>query len=216
MQMKPIRCLVAVVALLVATSAHAQFGGYPTRPNSSAPSPFTIGTNLQLSVTGLTSLRTFTFPDASDTVCGIAATQTLVNKTLNSAGSVTAAVAQAATFQHYLSNGTAPGVAASTGAGTGPTLSLIFGSDTAGLISLTTGTTPTAGGAAVIITYNQSYPGQGSTILLPGNAAAAALSGTSAVYSDSANNASSSWRIMTGSVALAASTVYKWWYVVVR
>lgn len=143
-------------------------------------------------------------------------TQTLSNKTLTNAGSVTAAAGNAATFQHYLSNGTGPTLSASTGAGTSPTLSLIFGTDTSGLIQLTTGSSPAAASAAVIITYNQSFPGQAVPILIPGNAAAMALSGSSKVFTDSLNNGTGSWRIMSGASALAAGTVYKWWYFVAR
>jgi hypothetical protein len=51
---------------------------------TSASSPFAIGTNLSLSATGLTGVRTFTFPDSTDTVVTLAATQTMTSKTLTS------------------------------------------------------------------------------------------------------------------------------------
>jgi hypothetical protein len=119
--------------------------------------------------------------------------------------------------QHFLSRG-APGVASAGGAGTGPTVSLIAGTDTSGLIQVLTGTAPAASTAVVIFTYNQSFgaAGQGRPVLTPGNALAAALSGTSQVVVDSAQNDQNSWRIMAGSVALAATSTYKWWYHVLQ
>jgi hypothetical protein len=45
------------------------------------PNLTTVGTNVVISATGLTGARTFTFPDLTDTVVGLAATQTLTNKT---------------------------------------------------------------------------------------------------------------------------------------
>jgi hypothetical protein len=48
-------------------------------------SPLAIGTNLSLSATGLTAVRTFTFPDLTDTLVALTATQTLTNKTVDAA-----------------------------------------------------------------------------------------------------------------------------------
>lgn len=46
------------------------------------PNLSTIGTNVVLSATGLTAARTFTWPDLTDTVVTLTATQTLTGKTL--------------------------------------------------------------------------------------------------------------------------------------
>lgn len=54
-------------------------GGTP----SQGTSPFTIGSNLKLSQSGLTAPRTFTFPDLSDEVTTNTATETLTNKTID-------------------------------------------------------------------------------------------------------------------------------------
>src|SRR5438105_10385824 len=56
------------------------------------PSPLTVGTNLVLSQTGLTGVRTFTFPDSTDTVVTLAATQTLTGKTI-SGGTISGTIA---------------------------------------------------------------------------------------------------------------------------
>jgi hypothetical protein len=49
-----------------------------------ADGTLTIDTNLKLDATGLTGVRTFTWPDATDEVVGKTATQDLTNKTLTS------------------------------------------------------------------------------------------------------------------------------------
>lgn len=56
-------------------------GGTP----SSGSSPFTIGTNLILSESGLTAPRTFTFPDLTGVVLTAASAATVTNKTISGA-----------------------------------------------------------------------------------------------------------------------------------
>jgi hypothetical protein len=49
------------------------------------PNLSTIGTNIVFSNSGLTAARTFTFPDLTDAIVTLTATQTLTNKTINGA-----------------------------------------------------------------------------------------------------------------------------------
>lgn len=92
------RALIVSLALLVGGIAQAQFN-FPTAPTTAAAgsSPFVIGTNLSLSASGLTGVRTFTWPDASDTVVTLASTQSLSNKTFT--GTTTIATANITTVQ---------------------------------------------------------------------------------------------------------------------
>lgn len=110
-----------------------------------------------------------------------------------------------------LGSGT-PTIAAGTGAGTGPTVA-VTGNDNAGVITVTTGTTPTASATVATITFGTAFgvvPRAAPTF--EANAAAAALSGTGKVYSDQASLTATAFQIKVGSTALAASTQYKWWF----
>jgi hypothetical protein len=55
-----------------------------TASTGTSNATFAVATNLVLSSSGLTGVRTFTFPDATGTVATLAATQTLAAKTLTS------------------------------------------------------------------------------------------------------------------------------------
>jgi hypothetical protein len=64
-------------------------GLFAFRSNDTGPVEFVLSTS------GLTATRTFTFPNASDVIAGIAATQTLTNKTINSTDNSITATSQA-------------------------------------------------------------------------------------------------------------------------
>lgn len=68
---------------------------------TTAASPFAIGTNLSLSASGLTAVRTYTFPDLTDTVVTLTATQTLTGKTY-SGGSLSGTISGTATLSGNL------------------------------------------------------------------------------------------------------------------
>src|SRR5206468_4091693 len=62
----------------------------------------------------------------------------------------------ALTSYHFAGGSGTPTIAAGTGAGTGATVS-ITGTDAAGEITITTGTSPTAGAALATVTFNTAY-----------------------------------------------------------
>jgi hypothetical protein len=101
-----------------------------------------------------------------------------------------------------------PGAAA----GSAPTIS-VAGSDTAGYVDLTVGAMPTTG-TLFTVTFSSAFPtimGAAGPIvmLVPGNANAAALSGTTQVYVSSLNTAN--FVVTTGSAALS-SIAYRWYF----
>jgi hypothetical protein len=108
---------------------------------------------------------------------------------------------------HISSITAAPTIAAGSGAGTSPTVS-ISGNDMAQKIAITTGASPTASATVATITFNVAYASAPRIILTPVNSAAAALNGTAQVYVDDSTIGTTSYVISVGSVGLAASTTY--------
>lgn len=116
-------------------------------------------------------------------------------------------------FDNPLQAGTqAPNAVAGAGAGTGPTVTLSAdATDRRGTITVLTGTSPSAGGNVFSINYGTPYKTAARVVLFPENAVTAALSGTTALfYAPSAG----SFTTAVSSGALAATTTYKWTYVV--
>jgi hypothetical protein len=105
-----------------------------------------------------------------------------------------------------------PAIAAGTGAGTAPTVS-VAGSNTAGQVSVTPGTTPAASASVVTITFANaySYASGPYPCLTPANAAAAALSSNAQVY---VTATATTFVINVGSTALSSGTQYIWNYMV--
>jgi hypothetical protein len=141
--------------------------------------------------------NTLTLGFASVSLPGIvsAGTQTFAGtKTFNASVSL----------KHTLDASATPTIAAGAGAGTGPTIS-VTGTDQSGVVSITTGTSPTASSAIATITFNSSFTSTSGTvpILYPHNAAAAGISG---IFTTSTTG---TWTF-TGT--LAASTAYQWYY----
>jgi hypothetical protein len=96
---------------------------------------------------------------------------------------------------------------AGAGAGTSPTLGAT-GSDGAFQVVLTTGSTPSVSSSIFAMIYVGAFHTAPLLIFSPGNAAAAALSGTSAVFP--ASSSGSGFTFESGSTALSASTQYIW------
>lgn len=116
-----------------------------------------------------------------------------------------------AQMSHLLAGGTAPTIAAGTGAGTSPTVTIVSGSqDMAGRVSVVTGSSPTAAGVVCTITLNRAYPTGTWPVISPANAAAAELTGTAKVYASGAST--TTWTITVASGSLAGSTTYLWNY----
>lgn len=112
----------------------------------------------------------------------------------------------------YTAN-TTPAIAAGTGAGTTPTVS-ISGTDVNGVITVTTGTTPTASATVATVTFSAAYALAPKTVMLQwGNVNAAALSGTSHVFVDDSTTTTTTFALTVGAGGLTASTTYKFKYI---
>lgn len=176
-------------------------------PNSTAP--FQLGTSIQVAQYG-----------AGQITIAPGAGVTLRSKNgltrLNTQYSV-ATIVQRALNEWYFSGDILAGataIAAGTGAGTSPTVS-VTGTDSGGWISVLTGTAPATSSPVVTITFSTTYAAAPrSVVLTPANSAAAALATTSQVFADQANITTTTFVITSGSVALAATTTYKWAYTV--
>lgn len=108
-----------------------------------------------------------------------------------------------------------PALVGGTGAGTSPTVTVV-GTDTAGLITVLTGTSPAASSTVVAVQFATAYgSAPRAVIITPANGAAAALSGSSAVFVNQTNTSTTQFTLDVGSTQLAATTTYKWHYLVI-
>jgi len=104
-----------------------------------------------------------------------------------------------------------PTIAAGTGAGTTPTVS-VQGTNLSGLVTVTTGSAPAGTNAIVAtITYagGLTYPTDSYVVLYPANALTATLSGISMVY---ATGTTTTFVITSGTTALTGASTYLWNY----
>lgn len=106
------------------------------------------------------------------------------------------------------SSGSSPSNAADVGAGTSPTVT-ITGTDVAGKIVITAGTSPSASSAIIKLTFGTTYPNAPYPMIIAGNTSAAALSGTASVY---VTSNTTDFTISVGSTALVNATQYIWYY----
>jgi len=102
-----------------------------------------------------------------------------------------------------------PTIAAGAGAGTLPTVS-ISGSDTAGYISITSGTLPSVSAVIATVTFGSAYLDAPSVVLWPRNAAASVLT-----FLPYAVGGTTTWTFNAGSVGLGGSTTYEYNYHVI-
>lgn len=105
-----------------------------------------------------------------------------------------------------------PTIVAGTGAGTSPSVA-VLGSDVGGNITVSTGTSPSGGQVVATITFNAAFPIDAYMVITPSNEATAALSGSGNVYVLSLGDGTGV-QLRNVSVALSASTTYRWNYVV--
>jgi len=107
---------------------------------------------------------------------------------------------------------TTPTIVAGTGAGTSPTVSL-SGTDTNGVITVTTGTSPATSATIATITFSAARANAPKTVhIAPAEANAGALSGATQVVATAAGISTTAFTLTSGSSALTASTTYKWYY----
>jgi len=121
------------------------------------------------------------------------------------------------TVKHIVGKIGAPfAITVSSGAGTGGTCS-ITGSALAGIITVTTGTTPSTNATIVLLNYSEGLTSPGYPIITPANLNSSVLNGSGAsgakqVYVDTGVAPSISFTIKSSTTGLTASTVYKWYY----
>lgn len=123
----------------------------------------------------------------------------------NNGGTVQTNVVQA---QQLTGLGAAPGVSVGPAAGSGGNAT-ISGTTLSGVLSITTGTAPSAGSTVSTINWTipSTTPPQGCS-LMPRNAASAVVSGT--IFTGAPST--SGWTVNVGASALAANTAYAWSY----
>lgn len=142
-------------------------------------------------------------------VIDMTAASSVSSPTINDTGTV---IAQH--FGGYPVGGTypaAPTFVAGSGAGAGPTLSPNGqNTDVSGYLSVTSGTSPAASAVIATGTFGVAYATLAKCSLWPANAAASALSGSSAAFVPVGSN--TAFAITSGSTALAASTLYTFGY----
>lgn len=110
-----------------------------------------------------------------------------------------------------VNGGTTPGIAA--GAGTGGTTPTIAGCNNGGVITVTTGASPTGSNAIIAtVTYTSPFPTGSSVVLSPGNNATASLAVAAKVY---AAGTTTTFVITSGATALTGVTTYVWNYTVI-
>jgi hypothetical protein len=115
--------------------------------------------------------------------------------------------------KHLKGNSGALSIAASIGAGTSPSGLTVIGTDMSGIVSLTTGSTPSVNSVLATITYNTAYATAPIVVITPANAATASLTAGQAVWIDISTTG---FTINTNTTAVVSSTGYKWNYVVIQ
>jgi hypothetical protein len=106
-------------------------------------------------------------------------------------------------------------IAAGTGAGNSPTVSITGGHSNSGQINVTTGTgSPSANATLATITFASTLAQAPACLITPANVATDKLvrNGTSTTDVFVSASSTTTFTLTTGPVGLAASTAYSWWY----
>jgi hypothetical protein len=120
-----------------------------------------------------------------------------------------------ATVNHLNSFGPVPTVAAGAAAGASPTVAIV-GSDVAGQLNITTGTTTTTNAILATITFGTAMKAPPKAVIItPNNAATKGLAVALTPYVGSANSTAAVWVITSGPTAIGDSTAFSWNYVVI-
>lgn len=159
-------------------------------------------------------------PTFTGTVTGPAGTWTsaglngvVIGSATPEAASVTTLAAVTVTPNHIVGGGSAPTLAAGTGAGTSPSISLnATAHDLAGIITVIAGSTPATSSTVITLTFAAGFTAAPVVLLTPANAAAAALSSTTQVFGTAGT---ASFTITSGSAALTGAMTYAWNYAVI-
>jgi hypothetical protein len=157
--------------------------------------------------------RTNTAGDDAGAILAGTMNATPANQTLTVNALLT--VTQGIKTIHIKGTTSAPTITAGVGAGTSPTVSVVTNStDLAGQISVTTGTSPTASGVVVTLTFNTAFTSTAPWVVIsPANAAAAALAPSASVYPTS----TTSTLILNATGTMTASAgPYLWNYHVIQ
>lgn len=112
------------------------------------------------------------------------------------------------TCSHHIGGGSAPTIAAGSGAGTSPTVS-ISGTDSAGQITITSGTLPSVSAVIATVTFSVAYGAAPYVVLWPSNAAASILN-----FLPYVGSTTTTFTVNAGTVGLAGATTYTYNYLI--
>lgn len=113
-----------------------------------------------------------------------------------------------------LTEGLTPTISAGSGAGTSPTVT-IAGTDQAGMISITTGSSPSVSAVIATITFKKTWDNAPKCVIIQSaDIVTAVLLDSQTPYCDHNALTTAHWTINSSGVQLAATTAYNWFYFV--
>ena len=170
---------------------------FNTGNGSSAPTNALFGFNRNYNGDG-----DYIFSNASHYFGGIGTAPT---ETVDIAGNIK--------VRHIVGKTSSPTIAAGAGAGTSPTVSISKANDISGVITITSGTLPTAASVLATITFNIAYGSAPKVLLVGVDSITAMLIGAGNGYVKDSDTTTSLFKI-TGT--LVAATTYTFAYIVIQ